>query len=96
MARRPRLLLLDANAVFAAFRYGAWEGLCAAYEVVVPTTVVHHEALFYVSRETGKRMELDLARAAREGRIVEVTVSPKKSRVCAHVSMRASARGWTR
>ncbi|MFL5386588.1 MAG: hypothetical protein ACJ8GN_29065 [Longimicrobiaceae bacterium] len=44
----------------------------------MPTTVVHHEALFYVSRETGKRMELDLARAAREGRIVEVTASPEE------------------
>lgn len=78
MARRPRLLLLDANAVFAAFRYGAWAGLCAAYEVVVPTTVVRHEALFYVSRETGRRVELDLAGDVREGRIFEVTASTEE------------------
>lgn len=78
MARRPRLLLLDANAVFAAFRYGAREGLCAAYEVVVPATVVRHEAIFYVSRETGRRVELDLPSDAHEGRIVEVTVSSEE------------------
>jgi hypothetical protein len=78
LAKRPRLLLLDANAVFAAFRYGAWEGLCAAYEIVVPATVVRHEALFYVSRETGRRMELDLVADAREGRIAEVTVTPEE------------------
>jgi hypothetical protein len=45
---------------------------------VVPTTVVRHEALFYTSRETGRRVELDLAGDAREGRIVEVTVSPEE------------------
>ena len=74
MARRPRLLLLDANAVFAAFRHEAWDGLCAAYELVVPNTVVRREAIFYVSRETNKRVELDLVGEARDGRIVEVTV----------------------
>lgn len=74
MANRPRLLLLDANAVFAAFRHDAWAGLCAAYEVVVPTTVIHTEALFYVARDTGRRVELDLAAEARAGTIVEVSV----------------------
>lgn len=75
MANRPRLLLLDANAVFAAFRHGAWAGLCAAYEVIVPTTVIHTEAVFYVARDTGRRIELDLAAEALAGTIVEVTVS---------------------
>jgi hypothetical protein len=74
LANRPRLLLLDANAVFAAFRQGAWAGLCAAYEVVVPTTVIHAEALFYISRDTGRRIELDLAAEVRAGKIAEVTV----------------------
>jgi hypothetical protein len=76
LAGRPRLLLLDANAVFAAFGHGAWEGLCAAYEIVVPATVVRTEAIFYVSRETGRRVGLDLAGEAAAGRIVEVTASP--------------------
>jgi hypothetical protein len=76
LAKRPRLLLLDANAVFAAFRHGAWNGLCAAYELVVPNTVVRREAIFYVSRETNRRVELDLSGEARDGRIEEVTVPP--------------------
>jgi len=75
LAKRPRLLLFDANAVFAAFRHGAWEGLCAAYEVVVPSTVIRHEALFYVSRETGRRVELDLAGEVRAGKIAEFTAT---------------------
>lgn len=88
MAKRPRLLLLDANAVFAAFRHGAWAGLCAAYEVVVPTTVVRHEALFYVARDTGRRIELDLSAEARDGRIAEVTVGPAE---IAHLRSRFDA-----
>jgi hypothetical protein len=71
LAKRPRLLLLDANAVFAAFRYGAWDGLCAAYEVVVPATVVRVEAMFYDSRETGRRVYLDLPALVDAGTITE-------------------------
>jgi len=75
LAKRPRLLLLDANAVFAAFGYGAWEAFCAAYEVVVPATVVRTEAIFYVSRETGRRVALDLAAEAAAGRIIELSAA---------------------
>jgi hypothetical protein len=75
LAKRPRLLLLDANAVFAAFRHGAWEGLRAVYEIVVPATVVRHEALFYVAKDTGRRVELNLVGEVRDGRIVEVAVA---------------------
>lgn len=71
MKSRPRLLLLDANAIFAAFRYGAWEKLCAAYEVVVPATVVRVEAMFYDSRETGRRVYLDLPALVEAGTITE-------------------------
>lgn len=71
MAKKPRLLLLDANAVFAAFRHGAWEALCASYELVVPSIVVRTEAMFYESRETGRRVYLDLPALVESGVIVE-------------------------
>lgn len=71
MAKRPRLLLLDANAVFAAFRYGAWEGLCASYEIVLPSTVVRVEGMFYDSRETGRRVYLDLPALVADGTVTE-------------------------
>jgi hypothetical protein len=74
---RPRLLLLDANAVFAAFRYGAWEKLCVAYEVVVPATVVRVEAMFYDSRETGRRVYLDLPALVQAGTISEYERPPQ-------------------
>jgi hypothetical protein len=75
LAKRPRLLLLDANAVFAAFVSGAWEGLCAGYEVVVPSTIVRVEAMFYDSRETGRRVYLDLPALVDAGTIAEYVAS---------------------
>lgn len=69
--KKPRHLLLDANAVFAAFRHGAWDALRASYELVVPSIVVRTEALFYDSRETGRRVYLDLPALAAAGEIVE-------------------------
>ncbi len=71
MPKRPRLLLLDANAVFAAFRHCAWEGLCASYEIVLPSTVVRVEGMFYASRETGRRVYLDLPALVASGTVTE-------------------------
>jgi hypothetical protein len=71
MAKRPRLLLLDANAVFAAFRHGTWEGLCASYELVLPSTVVRVEGMFYESRGTARRVYLDLPALVADGTVTE-------------------------
>lgn len=76
MGKKPRLLLLDANAVFAAYRFGVWEGLCSAYDIVLPSTIVRVEALFYVSRDSGARISLDLPDLVANGTISEVAVDP--------------------
>ena len=44
MTSRPRLLLLDAGAVFQAFRVSVWGALCKTYDVVVPAIIVRTEA----------------------------------------------------
>jgi hypothetical protein len=74
MSSRPRLLLLDAGAVFAALRFDAWEALVAAYEVIVPSVVVRVEAIFYVTLQD-ERIEIDLPMEATNGRIREVVMS---------------------
>jgi hypothetical protein len=74
MAGKPRLLLLDAGAVFAAMRAEAWDALVDAYEIVVPATVVRVEAVFYTSRE-GRRVAIDLRDEAVAGRISEVEMT---------------------
>jgi hypothetical protein len=74
MSGKPRLLLLDAGAVFAALRFDAWEALVSAYEVVVPSVVVRVEAIFYVTRED-QRIEIDLPAEVEQDRIREVVMS---------------------
>lgn len=74
MRTRPRLLLLDAGAVFAALRFEAWGALVEAYEVVIPSIVVRVEAIFYVNKG-GERIEIDLPREVAAGRIVEVAMA---------------------
>lgn len=74
MTGKPRQLLLDAGAVFAALQFDAWNPLVSAYEVVVPSVVVRVEAIFYVTLE-GQRVEIDLPAEVEKGRVREVVMS---------------------
>lgn len=75
MPKRPRLLLLDAVAVVAAFEVGAWDQLVAAYEVVIPS-VVADEAHFYLKPRDGRRYPIDLPAMEARGtiRVVEMSL----------------------
>ena len=68
MPRKPRLLLLDAVAIVAAFRAGVWDRLVAEYEVVV-SSVVMEEAHFYEDPRTGRRHPIDLTALEQAGAI---------------------------
>lgn len=74
MARKPRLLLLDAGAAIVAMQFHAWDALISAYEVVVPTVVIE-EAHFYPDLDTGERIPIDLRAEVKGGRIQEATAS---------------------
>ena len=58
MARRPRLVLLDAGAVFGALEHGAWDVLTGAYDVVLPKIVLN-EVQFFFSRNTHTKVYVD-------------------------------------
>jgi hypothetical protein len=77
MSRKPRLLLLDAGAVFAALRYECWDALLDCYEVVVGAVVVRVEAIFYTSQD-GERIEIDLPAEVARGRVREVEMSAQQ------------------
>ena len=55
MARRTRLVLLDAGAVFAALEHEAWGALTGGYQVVIPRIDLD-EIQFYYSRDTGRKV----------------------------------------
>lgn len=69
MKSKPRLLLLDAGAVIAAFRCRGWSALCASYQIVVPSIIVQ-EAQFFRD-EAGKRQPIDLAALVEANAITE-------------------------
>jgi hypothetical protein len=77
MSRKPRLLLLDAGAVFAALRFECWDALLDCYEVVVGAVVVRVEAIFYTSQD-GERIEIDLPAEVARGRVREVEMSAQQ------------------
>ncbi|MCZ0935412.1 MAG: hypothetical protein OXJ54_09545 [Gemmatimonadetes bacterium] len=70
MAGRPRLVLLDAGAVFAALEHEAWDALTDRYDVVVPR-IVSDEIQFYHSRETHRRVYVDPESWVEDGTIQE-------------------------
>jgi hypothetical protein len=77
MSRKPRLLLLDAGAVFAALAHDCWEVLVSSYEVVIGAVVVRDEAMFYTTRD-GERIEIDLPAEVARGRIREIDMSAEE------------------
>lgn len=74
MSARPRLLLLDACAVFEAFACDGWAALCRSYEIVVPSIIVRREVEFYEDAE-GRRQPLDLRPLVADGTIREYTAT---------------------
>jgi hypothetical protein len=64
--KKPRLLLLDAMSVVAAFEAEAWNHLITSYDVVIPGSVAG-EAHFY-ERE-GRRYPIDLSTFEAAGKI---------------------------
>ena len=74
MARRPRLLLPDAGAVFGALEHQAWQALVTGYELVIPKIVLA-EIQFYVSRDTGERIEIDTQAWVDAGAVVAYEAS---------------------
>lgn len=74
MSSKPRLLLLDAGAVFAALRHDCWDALVGCYEVVIGAVVVRVEAIFYTNRD-GERIEIDLPTEVAQGRVREIEMT---------------------
>lgn len=61
MPKKPRLLLLDAVAVVAAFEAEVWDRLVTQYEVVVPAVVVDEAHFYEKPPRSGRRYPIDLA-----------------------------------
>jgi hypothetical protein len=76
LAKKPRLLLLDANAVIAALEAGIWEPLVAAYDVGLPSIVVHTELIHYHDSASGRRIAINADEWVGAGTVREIEMTP--------------------
>jgi hypothetical protein len=74
MAKKFRLLLLDANVVIKLFEMGLWDRLLEQCEVCLSRTIAMTEAHFYED-EDGQRHDFDLASYEASGAIIVFDVS---------------------
>lgn len=72
--RKPRLLLLDANAVIAALEAGAWDALVAAYDILLPSIVVRTELIFFRDPVTGRQAPVNAPGWVAEGSVREISM----------------------
>lgn len=75
---KPKCVLLDANVVIEAHRFEAWHKLTCDYEIVLPSIVVHDEALYYSRRVDGIPVDLDLPSLVERGTIVELAATAEE------------------
>lgn len=68
---RPKCLLLDSNVIIKAYELGIWSQLICNYEVVIPTTISHCEALYY-NEPKGKKKKIDLPDQVSKGIVSEL------------------------
>lgn len=63
---KPRLVILDADAVIHLCELGKWDALVRAYEVVLPETVAYSECRYF-EKEDGSRVRIRIREMAETG-----------------------------
>ena len=72
---KPKCVLVDANIVIKAYEIGIWLEIVSRCEIIVPSIVVHREALFYSEKKQSIPKDIDLMQLVEQGRIKEVTAT---------------------
>ena len=72
---KPKCVLLDANVVIEAHRVAVWRNLLDQCQIMVPSTVVRDEALFYSCETDGIHEDIYLPKLVHDGRIIQLTAT---------------------
>lgn len=73
-----KCVLLDANIIIEAYKFGIWEKLVEQVEIRVSSIVAHSEALFYSKKERRVPEPIDLKRLITKGKIEEFPATQKE------------------
>ena len=72
---KPKCVLVDANIVIKTYELGIWLEIISCCEIIVPSIVVHREALFYSEKKQSIPKDIDLMKLVEKGSIKEVTAT---------------------
>lgn len=60
MSKKSRLVILDADVIISCHQAGIWNQFVNHYNVQIPETVVVQEANYFISAQTGRKVDIDL------------------------------------
>jgi hypothetical protein len=72
---KPKCVLLDANVVIEAHRLNVWQKLTEDYELILPSIVIHQEALFFSRKPDGIHVDINLLGLVDRGVITQQTAT---------------------
>lgn len=70
-----KCVLLDADVIIEAHKLGIWQQLTKRLQLVVPSIVIHDEALFFSQTSRGPRENIRLQTLVEEGKIIELSAT---------------------
>lgn len=68
-------LIPDADVIIRLHKLDLWDKLCQRTQLVVPSIIVHEEALFFTDPATEQRIEIHLPDLVGDGVIIESTAT---------------------
>ena len=72
---RPRCLLLDTDVIVYLHSAGLWTHVTQAYDVTIPSFIVHEEAQFFRDHD-GDKHPIDLPSQVESGSVFELAATP--------------------
>lgn len=72
---KPKCILLDANVVIEAHELGIWQKLTERLQLIVPSTVIHDEALFFSRTTRDSRKNITLQTWIEDAKITELSAT---------------------
>ncbi len=77
-ATKPKCVLLDADIIIDAYQLGVWQKLTEQFELLVPSIVIHDEALFFSHRTGGQHEDINLRSQVADAKITELTATSEE------------------
>ncbi|GAH54792.1 unnamed protein product [marine sediment metagenome] len=72
---KRKCVLLDADVVIEAHRISIWQRFVDRLQLIIPSTVIHDEALFFSPMGGGPPVDISLKAALQGGQVIELSAT---------------------